>query len=205
MKRNLITFCLFLFISLFSTAQSNQTGEKVVLSSEELEAFKVQAIKTVGDLGTYIAVMVDKANPMERRNYNVRLAVELFANADSNIVEVASVKDPAKKSYKSVRRYLIAVRDLPYQSVDITWYGIYLSSDFVKGQDGKYYGVASICQTFEGKNRGTDGKLSVVSKDTTCKNIQLIVEKLECMDGLQVNKCWILKLGDIKVDEQRTK
>lgn len=205
MKTILLTVCLFLCYPLLSIAQSNQGSEKVSLSAEELEAFKTQAIKTVGDLGTYIAVMVDKANPIERRNYNVRLAVELFANADSNIVEVSSLKDPSKKNYKSVRKYLIAVRDLPYQSVEIKWFGIYLSSDFVLGKDGKYYGVASICQIFEGKTKGTDGKLSVISKDTTCKSIQLIVEKLECMDGLKMNKCWILKLGDIKVDEQRTK
>lgn len=202
MKTLFIALCLFLSFPVFCIAQNNQ-GTKVVLSTEELEEFKNQAIKTVEDLGGYITVMVDKSNDMDRRNRNMELARNLFADPDSNIVEVTSVKDPSKKSYKSIGKYLIAVRDLPYQSVEITWSGIYLSSDFEKKEDGKYYGVASICQTFTAKNRGVDGKLYVVSQDETCKKIQIIVEQLQCMDGLKEKKCWILKLGDIKVDAHK--
>jgi len=195
-------FCIILMIvSLVSMVNAQELddsseGEDLRLTVEELDAFKQQALRTVEDLGTYIKIIVDKANSLERKNNNVQLAMALFAT-DSNTVEISSLKTP-QKYVKRIRKYLIAVRDLPYQSV-----GIHLSSEFKKGPDGKYYGTASICQTFEATLLGADGAKWPKKKDTTCKNIQLVVEQLNCLDGLKEKKCWVLKLGDIKVDEQR--
>lgn len=204
MKLALTILTFLLTINCFSQENvDSSTVSGPTLSTEQLDAFKTQAISSVTDLGTYINVMVDKSNSLDRRNKHVELAIKLFSN-EENTVEVTSL-DNKQKVIRKIRKYFSLVRDLPYQSVNITWYGIYLSSDFVKGPDGKYYGVASICQTFEAKtlNSTLDTRQWNV-RNNTCKNIQLIVEEVKGFKGTDQKTVWILKLGDIKVDEQRT-
>lgn len=199
MRKKLLLFMACLLIR-STYAQENGDGSvtQVQLTPEQVVAFKDQAVKSVEDLGTYMKILVDKSNPIERRNKHVELSIKLFVN-DSTTVEVTSLNGK-DKYYRKIRKYLYLVRDLPYQSVDITWSGIYLSKDFVLGADGKYYGVASICQKFCAKNLGN--KLDVRQwniEQTTCKQITIVIQKIEG-EGKNV---WILRLGDIKVDEAR--
>ena len=174
------------------------TGEKI--SPEQMAVFKTRAVSVVADLNRHIAVMIDKSDGssggIQRRKTAVELALLLFTS-DTSIVEVSSLRSPKKKRL-AIRKYLNNIQLLAYKRVEITWYGIYLSSDFIE-RNGKYYGTATITQKFEGTSNIELGKYV----DITTKNIQVVVEQVEEFKGISSNKRWVLRLGDITVDETR--
>jgi hypothetical protein len=195
-KFTLVIFLLNIFCSYGQVTDTNSIA--MLLKPEQIEAFRTQAQKSVNDLARYMETMVDKSNETAKRDKAVSLAVKLFRTED-NIVEVSSVKNPSEKKILKIRVYFNKIKILPYSKVTIKWYDIYLAPHFTKGTDGRYYGVATILQKFEGKTNNELGKYS----DITKKNIQIILEKTEYFEGLDKKEKWILKLGDITVVETR--
>lgn len=193
MKTIFLALILFWCCSALCVAQNMVTPNKAELVTN--------ALKSVADLETYIKVMLNKNNPMEIRNANMQLAIQLFSSG-TNTVAVTSLNNPSKKQYRRVQQYFVSVKDLPYKSVQITEIHLYVSKNYVLGKDGRYYGDKIFCLNYK---IGADGKLSLDKKEGNCigKTYQSIIEKLDCVNGKELQTCYILKLGDIKVDEQR--
>lgn len=191
-------YLVFTFLCLIMHCSGQGAGEK--LSAEQMEVFKTRAVTVVADLNRHIAVMINKSDGsphgIQRRKTAVELSLMLFTS-DTSIVEVSSLRSPKKKRL-TIRKYLNNIQLLAYKKVEITWYGIYLSSDFIE-RDGKYYGTASITQKFEGVSNIELEKYT----DITTKNIQVVVEQVEEFIGVTGSKRWVLRLGDITVNETR--
>lgn len=176
-------------------AQQSEDAVEAKLTDEEIANFRDQAIKSVTDLSRYIKIIADKKQELTTRNKGVDLAIELFAS-EKNIVQVSSLKNSTKPL--KIRAYFNKIKVLLYNSVDITWYDIYLSKEFRQGPDSQYYGTATIFQKFEGNNVET-GKYI----DITKKSIQIIIKKVKYNVGLTEKERWVLKLGDINVEETK--
>ena len=75
-------------------------------------------------------------------------------------------------NYYQVRAYFNRLIQLSYDRVTIKWYNIHYISDLERQPDGRYVGVVTIYQRFEGIS---DDGLNY--KDTTKKDITIYVEK----------------------------
>lgn len=197
--KTIFLLTLFLFnpaFSLYLYAQDlSDAGVEVMLSDEEIEAFRKQAMESVTDLSRYIRIIGEKSREESSRRKTVQLATGLFISED-NVIEASSLKEPKPIPYP-VAAYFNRLLKLRYSAVSITWYKIYLSNDFKQGADGRYYGTATIYQRFEGRfNRETGGY-----RDVTRKKITLIVTLVNKYKGPNAIHDWQLKLGDIKVEE----
>lgn len=197
MKYFLSVFLLCAVIIKPCAAQDLSDEKEAKLTAAQLADFKDQAKKTINTLSDYITVIGNKVEESGRRKSAVSLAVKLFMT-DSNVVEVSSLKTAEIKRYP-IRTYLNKLLLLPYDQVTIKWYDIYLSSSFELRKDGRYYGVATVYQKFEGTSSTEYGNRKYT--DITKKNIQIIVEKMEQHQGDKVVNIWRLYLGDIRVDE----
>jgi hypothetical protein len=206
MKNSNITIVTFFVLVFFRVGNINAQelkNEAITLTPSQIDGFRKQAIIAVNDLNRHIEVMVNKSNPSEKRITAVDLAAKLFCEKTATgppKIEVTSITEPGVVRAYEIKNYFNRLRQLPYKSVEITWYDIYLSSDLTKGEDGKYYGVATIYQKFVGKTNSEFGDYV----DLTEKSIQIIVEAVEIIDGDKMKEMWILKLGDIKVQETRS-
>ena len=85
---------------------------------------------------------------------------------------------------------------LNYDRVPITWYNIQYISDLELQPDGRYVGVITIFQRFEGTTK--DG---LKYMDTTQKDITIYVEKKVTQIGGREIQFWDVLLGDIRVKE----
>lgn len=198
-----VAFFILVFFRVGNIKAQEAKNEAITLSPSQIDGFRKQAIIAVNDLNRHIEVMIDKSNSSERRYAAINLAANLFSEKTAigpPKIEVTSIKKPGVVDAYEVKKYFTRLVGLPYKSVEITWYDIYLSSDFTKGEDGKYYGVATIYQKFVGKSNSEFGDYV----DITEKNIQIIIEAENLMDGSKTIEKWILKLGDIKVQETRS-
>ncbi len=120
-------------------------------------------------------------------------AEELFAPGAE--IGVSSL-NRKKVRYFKVRQYLTHLMTLNYDRVNIDWFNIQYVSDLQKQPDGKYVGVITIYQKFEGVTK--EGLKYV---DTTKKDITVYVErKTTQIDGMQIG-FWDVMLGDIRVKE----
>jgi hypothetical protein len=90
------------------------------------------------------------------------------------------------------------LRALNYQRVNIEWYNIQYISDLVQQPDGKFVGVITIYQRFEGVME--DGMRYV---DVTKKDITVYVERKQQQIGGRLIGFWDVLLGDIKVTETK--
>ncbi|NVK83325.1 MAG: hypothetical protein HWE21_03335, partial [Cytophagia bacterium] len=73
---------------------------------------------------------------------------------------------------------------------------VHYISDLERQPDGRYVGVVTIYQKFEGTN---GDKLAY--KDTTKKDITIYVEKKETQIAGRTIEFWDVILGDIRVSE----
>ena len=87
---------------------------------------------------------------------------------------------------------------LNYDKVKIEWYNIEYISDLEKQPDGRYVGVITIYQRFEGSS---GDKLTYV--DTTKKDITVYVERKQTQIGGRIIGFWDVLLGDIRVTETK--
>ena len=182
---------LVLLFSLFIAGNiSAQTGE---ISPERKQAIDSLALEKVRDLSKYIAIIGNKKTPFSEASRVMDRAEELFA-PDSEM-GVSSLNRKEVNYYK-VRKYFERLMALNYDRVTISWYDIHYISDLVRQPDGKYVGVVTIYQKFEGVS--DDG---LKYKDTTKKDITIYVERKKTQISGRTIEFWDVMLGDIRVTE----
>ena len=180
-----------MLVSLFFAGNiSAQTGE---ISPERKQAIDSLALEKVRDLSKYIAIIGNKKTPFSEASRVMDRAEELFA-PDSEM-GVSSLNRKEVNYYK-VRKYFERLMALNYDRVTISWYDIHYISDLERQPDGKYVGVVTIYQKFEGVS--DDG---MKYKDTTKKDITIYVERKKTQIQGRTIEFWDVMLGDIRVTE----
>lgn len=151
------------------------------------------ALEKVKDLGKYIQIIGNKETPFTEAKRVIERAEELFApDSEMGVSSLSS----NEVSYYKVRAYFERLMALNYEKVKIEWYDIHYISDLEPQPDGKYVGVITIYQRFEGY-----GKDGLTYKDTTKKDITIYVEKKKTQIAGRTIEFWDVMLGDIRVTE----
>ncbi|MGK7395884.1 MAG: hypothetical protein ACNS62_14995 [Candidatus Cyclobacteriaceae bacterium M3_2C_046] len=180
------TFSFFMFASLAVSAQD-------FISPQRKQAIDSLAMEKVRDLSKYISIIGSKDTPFSEANRVIERTLELFAE-ESQMGVSSLARDEVR--YYDVRTYLERLMALNYDRVNIKWYDIQYISDLERQPDGRYVGVITIYQRFEGES--DDG---LQYKDTTKKDITVYVEKKQTQIGGRMIDFWDVLLGDIRVTE----
>jgi hypothetical protein len=191
MKKILATLIIAFFVTGNLLAQEE-------LSFERKQAIDSLALEKVRDLSKYIKIVGSKETPWSEANRVIDRAEELFMT-DAEI-GVSSLYSNDIKYYK-VRQYFERLMRLNYDRVEIEWYNIEYVSDLQRQPDGSYVGVITVFQTF----RGYDKEGNMVYKDTTKKDITVIVKRKETQIGGRTIGFWDVLLGDMRVKETANK
>lgn len=163
------------------------------ISPERKRAIDSLALEKVRDLSRYITIIGDKDTKFSEANRVINRAVELFAEEAQ--IGVSSLYRNEIEYYQ-VRRYFEHLMALNYQQVEIEWYNIQYVSDLELQPDGRYVGVITIFQRFQGFNE--DG---VAYSDVTKKDITVYVERKRTQIAGRNVSFWDVLLGDIRVSE----
>ncbi len=184
--------CLLLpILFLLMTGLSAQAQTEI--SPERKRAIDSLALEKVRDLSRYITIIGDKDTKFSEANRVINRAVELFAEEAQ--IGVSSLYRNEIEYYQ-VRRYFEHLMALNYQQVEIEWYNIQYVSDLELQPDGRYVGVITIFQRFQGFNE--DG---VAYSDVTKKDITVYVERKRTQIAGRNVSFWDVLLGDIRVSE----
>lgn len=181
---------LLVIIAFAANQLSAQTGD---ISPERKQAIDSLALEKVRDLSKYISIIGNKKTAYSEATRVMDRAEELFA-PDSEM-GVSSLNRKEVNYYK-VRQYFERLIALNYDRVTIQWYDIHYISDLERQPDGKYVGVVTIYQRFEGES--DDG---LKYKDTTKKDITIYVERKKTQIAGRTVEFWDVLLGDIRVTE----
>jgi len=181
----------FLLVALLALLQPAIAQEEI--SPERKRAIDSLALEKVRDLSKYISIIGNKETRFSEANRVMDRAEELFA-PDAQI----GVSSLNKKeiTYYTVRKYFEHLMALNYDKVEIEWYKIHYISDLELQPDGRYVGVITIYQRFQ----GTTGD-ELVYADVTKKDITVYVEKKSTQIGGRLINFWDVLLGDIRVTE----
>jgi hypothetical protein len=178
---------LSLFVSCKLLAQNNE------ISPERKQAIDSLALEKVRDLSKYIAIIGNKKTAFSEASRVMDRAEELFAPGSEMGVSSLNKKEV---NYFKVRQYFERLMALNYDRVKIQWYDIHYISDLERQPDGRYVGVVTIYQRFEGES--DDG---MKYKDTTKKDITIYVERKKTQIAGRTVEFWDVLLGDIRVTE----
>jgi hypothetical protein len=184
--KNLAIVLMALFVVSGVTAQDR-------LSKERKTAIDSLALEKIRDLSKYISIIGSKETPFSEANRVIDRTLELFVE-DAQIGVSSLYREEIK--YYTVRKYLERLMALNYDRVTIKWYDIQYISDLELQPDGRYVGVITIYQRFEGTS--DDG---LVYKDTTKKDITVYVERKQTQISGRLIDFWDVLLGDIRVAE----
>src|SRR5687767_12048073 len=184
-------YILISFFSLVFTYNSFAQADDV--SPERKQAIDSLALEKVRDLSKYISIIGNKKTAYSEATRVMDRAEELFA-PDSEM-GVSSLNRKEVNYYK-VRKYFERLMALNYDRVSIEWYDIHYISDLERQPDGRYVGVITIYQRFEGES--DDG---LKYKDTTKKDITIYVERKKTQIQGRIIEFWDVMLGDIRVTE----
>lgn len=178
---------LFAFAATISMAQSDK------ISSRRKQAIDSLALEKVKDLSKYISIIGNKSTPYSEAVRVMDRAEELFATDSEMGVSSLNRKEV---NYYKVRRYFERLMALNYDKVKIQWYDIHYVSDLEQQPDGKFVGVITVYQKFEGtmENGST-------YRDTTKKDITIYVERKKTQVSGRTIEFWDVILGDIRVSE----
>ena len=187
--KNIIKYIIPVFLILVSIESFSQDE----ISKERKKAIDSLALEKVRDLSKYISIIGDKDTDAAEASRVMDRAEELFV--DEAEIGVSSLHREEVNYYK-VREYLMRLNTLSYDKVMIKWYNIHYISDLERQPDGKYVGVITVYQRFEGI---TDDGLNY--KDTTKKDITIYVEKKQTQIRGRIIEFWDVLLGDIRVTE----
>src|SRR6201991_4282434 len=185
-------FLSLLFVGLVATTLSAQT-QKADISPQRKQAIDSLALEKVRDLSKYISIIGNKKTPFSEATRVMDRAEELFAPESEMGVSSLNRKEI---SYFKVRKYFERLMALNYDRVSITWYNIHYISDLERQPDGRYVGVVTVYQRFEGTS--DDG---MKYKDTTKKDITIYVERKKTQIAGRIVEFWDVLLGDIRVTE----
>jgi hypothetical protein len=173
-------------------------SNQISLSSEDIELFKGKSNEKIDEFTKYIVIIADKSQMSSKRNLAEREALKLFTKDAT--METSTVK-PDKSVVKKVRpmaEYLYRLKTLPYLKVSIRFYDICYVNSFTRGEDGSYYGTATVFQEFTGFSGD-----KIVYHDITKKEITIIINIIE--DEFFNEKRWQVFLGDVKASETSLK
>jgi hypothetical protein len=185
--RHLPLFAIILFLSVIGYAQ---TGD---ISAERKQAIDSLALEKVRDLSKYISIIGNKKTAFSEASRVMDRAEELFSPGSEMGVSSLNTK---QVQYFKVRKYFERLMALNYDRVNIKWYDIHYISDLERQPDGRYVGVVTIYQRFEGES--DDG---MKYKDTTKKDITIYVERKKTQISGRTVEFWDVLLGDIRVTE----
>ena len=186
--RNLFTLLLSLCL------MGNLSAQTAEISRERKKAIDSLALEKVRDLSKYISIIGSKNTAFSEATRVMDRAEELFA-PDSEM-GVSSLNSKEINYYK-VRKYFERLMALNYDRISITWYNIHYISDLERQPDGRYVGVVTIYQRFEGTT--DDGLMKY--QDTTKKDITIYVERKKTQIAGRTVEFWDVLLGDIRVTE----
>lgn len=187
-KHFFLAICL-----LVPVVASAQVSVQADITPERKRAIDSLALEKVRDLSRYISIIGSKETPFSEGSRVIDRAVELFS--DGSEIGVSSLyKDEIQ--YFGIRRYFERLMALNYDQVSVKWFNIQYISDLELQPDGRYVGVITIFQRFEGT---TDDGLEY--KDTTKKDITVYVERKQTQIGGRLIEFWDVLLGDIRVVE----
>ncbi|MFY0600581.1 MAG: hypothetical protein JXR03_12995 [Cyclobacteriaceae bacterium] len=184
---------IYLIIAVLFFTSLSVGAQTDYISPKRKQAIDSLALEKVRDLSKYISIIGDKKTPFSEANRVMDRAEELFAVDSEMGVSSLSTEEI---SYYKVRDYFQRLMALSYDKVNIEWYDIHYISDLVQQPDGKFVGVITIYQKFEGT---TEDGLSY--KDTTKKDITIYVEKKKTQIAGRSITFWDVLLGDIRVTE----
>jgi hypothetical protein len=186
--RSITLLFVMMFAGMAASAQDN-------ISPERKRAIDSLALEKIRDLGRYISIIGSKETEFSEANRVIDRALELFAPGSE--MGVSSLYSSDIKYY-TVRKYFERLMALNYDRVNIQWYNIQYVSDLELQPDGRYVGVITIYQRFEGTS--ADG---LQYRDTTKKDITVYVERKRTQIAGREIEFWDVLLGDIRVSETR--
>ncbi len=181
----MLALCILIAGNLFA-----QTDD---VSPQRKQAIDSLALEKVRDLSKYISIIGNKKTAYSEATRVMDRAEELFAPGSE--MGVSSLNRTEVNYYK-VRKYFERLMALNYDRVSIKWYDIHYISDLERQPDGRYVGVITIYQRFEGES--DDG---LKYKDTTKKDITIYVERKKTQIAGKIIEFWDVLLGDIRVTE----
>lgn len=165
------------------------------ISPSRKQAIDSLALEKVRDLSKYISIIGNKDTPWSEANRVIERTLELFA--DGALMGVSSI-NREEVNYYGVREYLERLMALNYDKVTIQWYNIQYISDLERQPDGRYVGVITIYQRFEGTTK--EGLKYV---DVTKKDVTVYVERKTTQISGRIIGFWDVMLGDIRVTETK--
>lgn len=155
-------------------------------------AFEEKAIKKTKELNSYLKILCTKSYGYEEHNKALDQAIKLFISEDA-VVNVSSINNDDIKTYK-IRQYLLRIKSLNYDRVEVEWTNVQYVEKFKKGIDGNYYGTVAFEQVFRGF---IDGK--IVYEDITRKDATIVLKAFEKVVDGNVSEIWDVLLSDIGV------
>jgi len=182
----------YLFLLLSSLCFFNLSAQTEI-SPERKQAIDSLALEKVRDLSKYISIIGNKKTPYSESTRVMDRTEELFSPGSEMGVSALNRKEV---NYYKIRKYLERLMALNYDRVTIQWYDIHYISDLERQPDGRYVGVVTIYQRFEGHS--DDG---LKYKDTTKKDITIYVERKKTQIQGRTIEFWDVLLGDIRVTE----
>ncbi len=197
-----IIFAIFATLWVFVATAQNTVDNAVKnavkvnppkLSVERKLAVDSLALEKVRDLSKYISIIGNKETPLSESARAIDRAKELFMEGSQ--IGVSSLSRKTVKYY-SIEKYLYRLASLNYDKVNIDWFDIQYVSDLELQPDGRYVGVITVYQKFEGKT-----KEGLVYKDVTKKDITIYVERKQTQIAGRLIGFWDVLLGDIRVKE----
>ena len=182
-----------LILTIFAIGLSTGLMAQDNLSKQRKAAIDSLALEKVRDLSKYVSIIGSKETPFSEANRVIERTLELFVE-DAQMGVSSLYREEIK--YYPIRKYLERLMALNYDKISIKWYDIQYISDLELQPDGRYVGVITIYQRFEGTME--DG---MVYKDTTKKDITVYVEKKQTQISGRLIDFWDVLLGDIRVSE----
>ncbi|SHN00928.1 hypothetical protein SAMN04488057_105184 [Cyclobacterium lianum] len=183
---SLLIFFLATSISVFAQDEN--------ISPQRKQAIDSLALEKVKDLSKYISIIGSKETQFSEATRVMDRAEELFApDAEMGVSSI----NTNEIAYYKIRRYFERLMALNYDRVNISWYDIHYISDLERQPDGRYVGVITIYQRFE----GTSQEAGLNYRDTTKKDITIYVEKKQTQISGRTIEFWDVLLGDVRVTE----
>jgi len=185
-----------LYILIFTLGlAANLQAQSAEISPERKQAIDSLALEKVRDLSKYIGIIGNKQTAFAEATRVMDRAEELFAPGAEMGVSSLNRKDIV---YYKVRKYFEKLMALNYDKVSIKWYEIHYISDLERQPDGRYVGVVTVYQRFEGESEN-----GMKYKDTTKKDITIYVERKKTQIAGRTVEFWDVLLGDIRVTETK--
>ena len=179
---------LFMASTMMAMAQDDN------ISPSRKQAIDSLALEKVKDLSKYISIIGSKETQFSEATRVMDRAEELFApDAEMGVSSI----NRSEIAYYKIRRYFERLMALNYDRVNISWYDIHYISDLERQPDGRYVGVITIYQRFE----GTSQEAGLNYRDTTKKDITIYVEKKQTQIAGRTIEFWDVLLGDVRVTE----